>query len=212
MSVSKEGAAKEPLFTGIASKAEPTSQKKLFLWLSVIAAAVFAVINLRPLFFADKPQEIILVKEEIIQPAQPLAETPTDPVPAVAPVVVASASAIATDPPGVCPPEEGIISYKPEVAQKSGEMVHVQTKSQQVICVVDSSGKTQKKLIEPGLGLSFYGKPPFKVLTAGLSQVDIYFQGAKVRLSNLNNKTLILEASEVTAQSEDRQESQSRQP
>jgi hypothetical protein len=91
-------------------------------------------------------------------------------------------------------------------------MVYVQTKSQQVICVVDASGKAQNKLLAPGLGASFYGKPPFKVLTAGLNQVDIYYQGAKVRLSDLNTKTLILEASEVTAPSTDRQESQPRQP
>jgi transcriptional regulator with XRE-family HTH domain len=199
--------AKEAPFTGTASKSKPASQKKLFLWLSVIAAAVFAVINLRPLFFADKPQEIILVKEEVIEPAPPPAVTPVEPAPAVAP-----ASVIAADIPGACPPEEGIVSYKPEIARKSGDMVYVQTKSQQVICVVDASGKTQNKLIEPGLGSSFYGKPPFKVLTAGLNQVDIYFQGAKVRLSDLNTKTLILEASIVTAPSTDQQESQPRQP
>jgi hypothetical protein len=47
-----------------------------------------------------------------------------------------------------------------------------------------------------------------------LSQVDIYFQGAKVRLSNLNTKTLILEATEVTppAPAPDRLDSQIRQP
>ena len=204
--------AKEAPFIGAASKSKPASQKKLFLWLSVFAAAIFAVINLRPLFFADKPQEIILVKEEVIEPAPPPAVTPVEPAPAVAPVAVAPASVIAADIPGACPPEEGIVSYKPEIARKSGDMVYVQTKSQQVICVVDAAGKTQNKRIEPGLGSSFYGKPPFKVLTAGLNQVDIYFQGAKVRLSDLNTKTLILEASEVTAPSTDRQESQSRQP
>lgn len=204
--------AKEVLYTGATSKSKPASQKKLFLWLSVFAAAVFAVINLRPMFFADKPQEIILVKEEVIEPAPPLAVTPVEPAPAVAPVAIAPAPVIAADTTGVCPPEEGIISYKPEVARKSGDMVYVQTKSQQVICVVDASGKTQNKVIEPGLGSSFYGKPPFKVLTSGLNQVDIYFQGAKVRLSNLNTKTLILEASEVTAPSAERLESQPRQP
>jgi transcriptional regulator with XRE-family HTH domain len=204
--------ANEAPFIGAASKSKPASQKKLFLWLSVFAAAIFAVINLRPLFFADKPQEIILVKEELIEPAPPPAVTPVEPPPAVAPVAVAPAPVIAADTSGVCPPEEGIVSYKPEIARKSGDMVYVQTKSQQVICVVDASGKAENKLLMPGLGASFYGKPPFKVLTAGLNQVDIYFQGAKVRLSDLNTKTLILEASEVTVPSTDRQESQSRQP
>jgi len=212
--------AKETIFTETAAKSKPQSQKKLFLWLSVLAAAVFAVINLQPLFFADKPEEIIVVKEQVIEPSPPPAAAPVEPVPAetpvaaVAPVAVTPTSAITPGTPGVCPVEEGMISYKPEVARKSADMVFVQTKSQQVICVVDASGKTQNKLLEPGVGASFYGKPPFKVLTAGLSQVDIYFQGAKVRLSNLNTKTLILEATEVTppAPAPDRLDSQIRQP
>ena len=76
--------------------------------------------------------------------------------------------------------------------------------------MIDASGKTQNKLVEPGVGASFYGKSPFKVLTAGLNQVDVYFQGAKVRLSNPDIKTLILEASEVLNPLADRTDSQSR--
>lgn len=204
--------AKEVIFTETVAKSKPQSQKKLFLWLSVLAAAIFAVINLRPLFFADKPEEIILVKEEIIAPTPPPAATPVEPVAAVAPAPTVPAAVIASGASGACPAEEGIISYKPDVARKPADLVFVQTKSQQVICVIDASGKTQNKLLEPGVGASFYGKPPFKVLTTGLSQVDVFFQGAKVRLSNLNTKTLILEASEVTLPSADRLDSQIRQP
>jgi hypothetical protein len=60
------------------------------------------------------------------------------------------------------------------------------------------------------VGASFYGKPPFKVLTTGLNQMDIFFQGAKVRLSNLNAKTLILEASEASTPLAERMDSQLR--
>lgn len=209
--------AKEALFTGAVDKPKPQSQKKLFLWLSVIAAGVFAVINLQPLFLADKPQEVIVVKEEIIAPAPPPAVIPAEPASAaapivVAPVAVAPAPVITSGVSGVCPAEEGIISFKPEAARKPADMVFVQTKSQQVICVIDASGRTQNKLLEPGVGASFYGKPPFKVLTAGLSQVDVFFQGAKVRLSNRNTKTLILEAADVALPSAERLDSQVRQP
>ena len=203
--------AKESLLTGVASQSKPASQKKLFLWLSVLAAAVFAVINLQPLFFVDKPEQIIVVKEEIIEPAPPSAAVPVEPIPAVAPAGVTVASANpAGDTAGVCPAEEGVTNYKPEMARKPADMVYVQTKSQQVVCVVDASGKTQNKLLEPGSGVSFFGKPPFKVMTAGLNQVDVYFQGSKVRLPNLNTKTLILEASEVAAFAADRADSQAR--
>jgi hypothetical protein len=127
-----------------------------------------------------------------------------------APTLTNANSATTANAAGACPVEEGIISFKPEAPRKVADMVFVQTKSQQVVCVIDASGKTQNKLIEPGVGASFYGKPPFKVLTAGLNQVDVFFQGAKVRLSNLNTKTLILEASEVPNSITDRLDSQVR--
>jgi hypothetical protein len=120
---------------------------------------------------------------------------------------VTTAPVIAADNSSACPAEEGIISHKPEAPRKVADMVYVQAKSKQTVCVIDASGKTQNKLLESGVGTSFYGKPPFKVLTAGLSQVDVFFQGAKVRLSNPNSKTLILEASEVLTPLADRADS-----
>ena len=181
---------------------------------------LFAVVNLRPLFFADKPEAIILIKEELVEPVPAQASNlPTDQANSVgavgaagivAPVTTTTATAptTAVPPSSVmpvsgsdialsCPAEDVLVSYKPEVARKSGDMVYVQVKSKQVVCVVDGSGKTQNKVLESGMGTSFYGKPPFKVLTGGLAQVDVYFQGYKARIENPNSKTLVLEASEV---------------
>jgi cytoskeleton protein RodZ len=196
----------------VSSKPRSSSQKKLFLWFSVAAAAVFAVINLNPLFFSDKPEAIVLVKEELVEPAPAAAPTPApnESASVAAPTLTNVNSATTANAAGACPAEEGIISFKPEAPRKVADMVFVQTKSQQVICVIDASGKTQNKLLEPGVGATFYGRPPFKVLTAGLNQVDIFFQGAKVRLSNLNTKTLILEASEVLSSTTDRSDFQVR--
>jgi len=194
-------------------KPKSTAHKNLFLWLSVAAAVAFAVVNLKPLFVIEKPAEIALVKEEIIEPVP--AATPAEPAPAapassadlvpVLPAPVASAEVAAA-----CPAEEGIISYKTDAPRKVADMVYVQVKSKQVVCVSDASGKMQNKTIEPSAGASFYGKPPFKVLTGGLAQTDIFFQGIKVRLTNLNYKTLILEAAEVASPSADRTDSQQR--
>lgn len=198
-------------FSASSAHSKPASQKKLFLWLSVLAALVFSVINLRPLFFADKPEEIVVVKEEIIEPA-PAAATPAEPAPvapaAVAPV--AAVPAVSAEASTACPVEEGIISYKPSAPLKPADMVYVQVKSKQVVCVSDASGKIQNKMVEPGAGASFYGKPPFKVLTAGLNQVDVFFQGAKVRQTNPNTKTVILEAAELVTSPVDRTDSQLR--
>ena len=192
------------------TNSKPASSKKLFLWLSVLAALVFSVINLRPLFFAEQPEEIVVVKEEIIEPAP--AATPAEPAPAAPTALVAPVAAVpvASEASTGCPAEEGIISYKPDAPRKAADMVYVQVKSKQVICVSDASGKMQNKMVEPGVGASFYGKPPFKVLTGGLAQADVFFQGAKVRLTNANYKTLVLEAAEVVAPSAERADSQQR--
>jgi len=206
--------SKEIPFPATSASPKSASSKKLFLWLSVLAALVFSAINLRPLFFADKPAEILVVKEEIIEPApaaNPVEPSPVAPVSPIAPVAPAvEVSAANTEASTACPAEEGIISYKTDAPRKAADLVYVQVKSKQVICVSDASGKMQNKLIEPGVGASFYGKPPFKVLTGGLAQVDVFFQGSKVRLTNLNYKTLVLEAAEVVALPADRTDSQPR--
>jgi hypothetical protein len=93
-----------------------------------------------------------------------------------------------------------MVSYKPASARKSGDMVYMQAKTKQIVCVTDASGKSQLFTIEPEKGASFYGKPPFKVLTSGLALVDLYFQGGKVRLDNAGAKTILLEPVEFTPQ------------
>ena len=204
----KKVQANEVPLNQVISKSKSATNKNLFLGLSVAVAAVFSVVNLKPLFFSEKPAEIILVKEEIIEPVP--AAAPVEPVPAAAPAPVLPAPVVSADAAGACPAEEGIISYKTDAPRKAADMVYVQVKLKQVVCVSDASGRMQNKLIEPGAGASFYGKPPFKVLTSGLAQADVFFQGAKVRLTNLNYKTLILEAAEVAAPSVDRIDSQLR--
>lgn len=209
--------------TTSSAASKPAKKKNLFLWLSVLAAAAFAVINLRPLFFADQPEEIIVVKEAVIAVPPAPSPPPVDSTPTSAPTTPPAPASTAlpptapTAPPATttevsmaCPAEEAIISYKPEAPRKAGDMVYVQAKSKQVVCVIDISGKTQNKLLEPGVGASFYGKPPFKVLTPGLAEVDIFFQGAKVRPSNPNSKTIILEAGEVMMAPVDKTDSQFR--
>jgi hypothetical protein len=90
------------------------------------------------------------------------------------------------------------VSYKVDAPKKAGDMVYLQSKTAQTVCVVDASGKTQNKMLEPGVGASVYGKPPLKVLTSGQAQVDLYYQGVKVRLSNTAAKTIVLEPTEIT--------------
>ncbi len=83
-------------------------------------------------------------------------------------------------------------SYKPTSAGKPGNLVFVKANTAQLVCVIDAGGVVQSKALEPGLGHSFYGKPPFKVLTPGLASVEVYFQGFRVRPSTPDAKNILL--------------------
>ena len=199
-------------------KTPSSSSKKLFLLLSVAAAGVFAVINLRPLFFPEPVKEEVVVVEEVVaEPAAPNTPSTPDVAPDAKPGVpaaVATPSASASSsqvPSSECPvADSSIVSFKSEAPKKTGDMVYLQSKTAQTVCVVDATGKIQNKTLEPGVGVSVFGKPPFKVLTAGLNQVDLYYQGGKVRPSNSSGKTIILEAVELS-QPAPATDSQSRQ-
>ena len=172
-----------------------SSQKKLILLLSIAAAVVFSVLNLRPLFFSEQPKEALAIVQEVapVEPPQlsaPVAEEKTI---SPTPVLAAASSTVTTD----CPPAESApTTYKSDAPKKAGDMVYLQSKNAQLVCVIDVLGKVQNKQLEPGVGVSVYGKAPFKVLTAGLDQIDLYYQGSKVRPSNPTGKTIVLESAE----------------
>ena len=177
------------------------SQKKLFIFLGIAAAIAFSVVNLRPLFFPEPVKEEIVVVQEVA-PASPAPESTQDAKPATAaPEAPAAAAPVVTAAPVIsteCPPADtAAVTYKPDAPKKAGDMVYLQSKNAQTVCVVDATGKTQNKTLEPGVGVSVYGKPPLKVLTSGQSLVDMYYQGAKVRISNTAAKTIILEPAEI---------------
>ena len=173
------------------------SKKKFILLLSLAAAVVFSVINLRPLFFPEQPKEELIVIQEVAPAESTASATPVveEKASAPAPVVAAVASTVTTD----CPAAESVpTTYKPDAPKKAGDMVYLQSKSAQMVCVIDALGKVQNKQLEPGVGVSVYGKAPLKVLTAGLDQVDLFYQGAKVRPLNPSGKTIVLESAEFT--------------
>jgi transcriptional regulator with XRE-family HTH domain len=181
-------------------------KRKLYILGGVAAALVFSIINLRPLFFPEVVKEEVVVVEQT--QAAPSTEAPADPKAATTastpePVAAAAPAPASVPAPVVaasteCPPADtAAVSYRPDAPKKPGDMVYLQSKTAQTVCVVDASGKTQNKTLEPGVGTSIYGKPPLKVLTSGTAQVDLYYQGVKVRLSNITAKNILLEPAEI---------------
>ncbi len=185
----------------VKSKASVDPKKKIILLLAIAAAVIFSVVNLRPLFFPEPVKEEVVIIQEVA-PETPPASLPAEPAsdakPAASTVAAPAAQPVAAVVSTECPPADAsALNYKPDAPKKPGDMVYLQSKTAQTVCVVDATGKTQNKMLEPGVGASVYGKPPFKVLTGGLNQVDLYFQGAKVRIGNTSSKTIILEPAEI---------------
>ncbi len=164
---------------------------------AVVAAIGIVMFNvnqsqpIKPTELAKLPSESIGntgdLKKEELPPVSP--STPS----AAAPLTSAIAGVSSQTVDG-CPAEEASSSsYRSPVATKSGNMVYVQSRSAQIVCVKDASGKLEKKSLEAGSSYSFYGKAPFVVMTSNLGQTDLFFQGYKVKIDNPNSKSFILE-------------------
>ncbi len=109
-------------------------------------------------------------------PANPAAPSSTTP-------AAASVAVIAPFPSDVsCPkPDASVTEQSVAEPGKPGNFVHVNVKSRQIVCVVDATGKSMMQSIEAGSGHTYGGKAPFTILTNGLSQTSVYFQGRLVR-------------------------------
>ena len=180
----------------VKSKASVDPKKKIFLLVAIAAAVIFSVVNLRPLFFPEPVKEEVVIIQEVVPEPTPAAESAADAKPATTPAPELAPAAVAAS--AECPAADAApLNYKPDAPKKAGDTVYLQSKTAQTVCVVDATGKNQNKTLEPGIGVSVYGKPPLKVLTGGLNQVDLYYQGVKVRLGNTNSKTINLEPAEI---------------
>ena len=144
---------------------------------------------------AQEPQPVVVEgaepKEDGANPATPA--NPANPsAPNSAAPAVANVAAVAPLPSDVgCPkPDASVAEQSVAEPTKPGNFVHVVVKSRQIVCVVDATGKSMMQSIEPGAGHTYGGKAPFTVLTNGLSQASVYFQGKLVRPINEQAKTM----------------------
>ena len=72
-------------------------------------------------------------------------------------------------------------------------MVYVLSKEPQSVCVIDSQNKAVSMDLAAGDSKSFYGKAPFTVVSSDLSNLDLYFQGWKVKSDALSKRAIRLE-------------------
>jgi len=131
-----------------------------------------------------QPPKAEVTGEPVIEEAKPEA-TAASATPSAATAAVVDAACPKADP----TPTSVTVSDP----TKPGNFVYVVTKSKQTVCVIDASGKSTMQTIDAGANHTFTGKAPFTVLTNGLSQVNVYFQGRPVKPASEQVKTLSLQ-------------------
>ena len=121
-------------------------------------------------------------------PAGPQSSTPGAPAVAVAPSTPLPSELS-------CPKADAnVTEVRVTEPSKPGNFVYVQAKTKQVVCVIDASGKNMMQTLEAGAAHTFPGRAPFTLLTQGLAQVQVYYQGRPVRAGEQTRTVRLVEA------------------
>jgi transcriptional regulator with XRE-family HTH domain len=95
---------------------------------------------------------------------------------------------------GQCPLKQDgqLLSYQTPAPTKAGDTVNIKTLIKQTLCFVDGSGKQLVIALEANTAHAFKGVSPFTVLGQDLDNVEMFFQGWRVRLPNAGSKQVKL--------------------
>ena len=95
---------------------------------------------------------------------------------------------------GQCPfKQDGqLLSYQTSTPSKAGDTVNIKTLIKQTICFIDGGGKQLVIALEANTAHAFKGVSPFTVLGQDLDNVEMFFQGWRVRLPNAGSKQVKL--------------------
>ena len=88
--------------------------------------------------------------------------------------------------------DEQLPIYKSPNPSKLGDSVNIKTLVKQSICVADGQGKNTSVDLEPNTAHSFRGVSPFVVSAQDLDNVEMYYQGWRVRPPNAGVKQMKL--------------------
>ena len=116
-------------------------------------------------------------------------EVPAEPAPSQE-VKPAEASVSTTQ----CPYKQNaqIPTYQSPNPSKAGDTVNFKTLMKQTVCFVDNAGKQMVMAMEANTAVAFKGVAPFTVLAQDLDDVEMYFQGWRVRLPAAGSKQVKL--------------------
>jgi hypothetical protein len=95
---------------------------------------------------------------------------------------------------GQCPLKQDgqLLSYQTPAPTKAGDTVNIKTLIKQTLCFMDGGGKQLVIALEANTAHAFRGVSPFTVLGQDLDNVEMFFQGWRVRLPNAGSKQVKL--------------------
>jgi hypothetical protein len=160
--------------------------------LGLVAAGLFVTRNeIIDLLIGQQTPTAAVVPAEPIEPLPEVSQASSVSTGASLPVVVPPLPSEAS-----CPKADPTVSeYRVLEPTKTADFIFVQSKAKQTICVIDLAGKSNMQMMDVGSNYTFTGQAPFTVLTNGISQVSIYFQGRPVRIQGDAIRTIrLLEA------------------
>lgn len=96
-------------------------------------------------------------------------------------IVESSSTTVATQNQCVPVRDDQLTVYKSPNPSKLGDTVNIKTLVKQVLCVTDSQNKQVLVELEPNAAQSFKGSPPFVVVAQDLDNVEMFYQGWRVR-------------------------------
>ena len=73
---------------------------------------------------------------------------------------------------------------QPDAPRKAGEYVHVVAQQASTVCIMDAQKRVATLNLQVGEGRSIYGLSPFRVYSADLNLMKVYFQGQLIKLSS----------------------------
>ena len=91
-----------------------------------------------------------------------------------------------------CPADGKEVAVSASQASKPGNYVHVVAQASAVVCVRDASQKSNVLMLKPGASQSVYGQAPFRISSADLRGVRLFYQGHPVTLPNEHVVHLVL--------------------
>ena len=91
-----------------------------------------------------------------------------------------------------CPTNGKEVAISAPQASKPGNYVHVVAQTSAVVCVSDAHQKSNLLQLKPGTSQSVYGQAPFRISSADLRAVRLFYQGHAVLLPDEHFVNLVL--------------------